>query len=101
MHIWKTTLKQYKYVLQKWFKGTGGGAGVPKEFESWDDAKYKKYDIDPDTYDHTDISSRPPILMSLYSTHRLPYITVRIQTLINTTGTFSSLVVVVLIRRRD
>ena len=76
MHIWKTTLKQYKDILVQWFKGTGGGSGVPKEFESWDDEKYNQYDVDPDTYDHTNISSRPPILMNLYSTHRLPYITV-------------------------
>ena len=76
MHIWKTTHKQYKDVLVQWFKGTGGGAGVPKEFESWDDEKYNKYNVDPDNYDHTNIASRPPILMNLYTTNRVPYITI-------------------------
>ena len=41
IHIWKTTHKQYKDVLMQWFKGTGGGAGVPKEFETWDTTKYE------------------------------------------------------------
>ena len=35
-------------------------------FETWSDDKFNKYDIDLDTYDHTDINSRPPILMDLY-----------------------------------
>ena len=35
-----------------------------------------KYDIDPDTYDHTNVTSRPPILMNLYISNRIPYITV-------------------------
>ena len=76
MHIWKTTHKQYKDVLVQWFKGTGGGSGVANEFETWDTSKFEKYDIDPDAYDHTNVSSRPPILMNLYSSNRHPYITV-------------------------
>ena len=60
----------------QWFKGTGAGDGDPKEFESWDNERYNRYDVEPDTYDHTNISSRPPVLMNLYSTNRLPYITV-------------------------
>ena len=35
-------------------------------FETWSEDKFNKYDIDIDTYDHTDINSRPPILMDLY-----------------------------------
>lgn len=48
MHIWKTTHKQYKDVLVQWFKGTGGGAGIPNKFEIWDDTKLDTYNIDPD-----------------------------------------------------
>ena len=54
----------------------GGNSGVPKECETWDDVKYDKYNIDPYEYDHTDIFLRAPILMNLYSSNRLPYITV-------------------------
>ena len=75
MNIYKTTHKQYKDVLKDWFKGTGGGSGLASQFETWDVEKKRKYNVD-DTYDHTDISSRPPILLDLYSKTRIPYITV-------------------------
>ena len=64
MYIFKTTHKQYKDVLKDWFKGTGGGSGLAREFETWDEEQMKKYDIDND-YNHTNISSRPPILLNL------------------------------------
>ena len=67
MHIFKTTHKQYKDVLKDWFKGKGGGSGLVTEVESWDSEKFKKYEITTDTYDHTDIMSRPPVLMNLYA----------------------------------
>ena len=76
IHIWKTTHKMYKDILKLWYKGTGGGSGLSKEFETWNTSKYEKYGIDPDNYDHTDISSRPAILLNLYSGNRQPFLTV-------------------------
>ena len=57
----------YKAVLKNWFKGTGGGSGDRALFEGWDDARLSRYNIDMDTYDHTDVSSRPAILIDSYS----------------------------------
>ena len=74
-HVWETTSKQYKAVLKDWFKGTGGGSGLSSQFETWDTSKYEKYGIDPDNYDHTDVSSRPVILMNMYCKQAEPYIT--------------------------
>ena len=76
MHIFKTTHKQYKDILVQWFKGTGGGSGLATEFETWDSAKYEKYDIEEGTYDHTDVAARPAILFNMYSSNRHPYLTV-------------------------
>ena len=59
---------QYKACLKEWHKGTGGGSGLAIEFESWDKCKFEKYD-------HTNISSRPPILMNLYAKQKQPYVT--------------------------
>lgn len=36
----------------------------------------ESYNVDPDTYDHTDISSRPAVLIANYCTQRTPYLTV-------------------------
>ena len=47
----------YKEVLYLWFKGNGGGSGVTKMFEGWSDEKLEHFDIDIETYDHTDVSS--------------------------------------------
>ena len=66
---------QYKACLKEWHKGTGGGSGLAIEFESWDKCKFEKYSVNPDDYDHTDISSRPPILMNLYAKQKQPYVT--------------------------
>ena len=65
-HIWDTTHVLYKAVLKNWFKGTGGGSGDSSLFEGWSDEKLEKCNIDPDTYDHTDIRNRPAILMDGY-----------------------------------
>ena len=75
MNIWKTTHKQDKDVLVNWFKGTGGGSGIAKEFDTWDESKLEKYSIDPDEYDLTDVTSRILVLMNLYSNNRQAYIT--------------------------
>ena len=61
-------------VLKEWYKGTGGGSGLPKHFETWLQDKHNKYDID-EAYDHTDISERPSILLDLYSKKK-KYLTV-------------------------
>ena len=45
-------------------------------FEGWSDEKLQHYDVDPETYDYTDISSRPAILLANYCTQRTPYLTV-------------------------
>ena len=57
----------YKTALNDWNKGTGGRSGLETEFETWDEEKYNKYNIDKDLYDHTDISSRPLVLFDQYS----------------------------------
>ena len=51
----------YKAVLKDWFKGTGGGSGLCTEFEGWNDEKLERFDVDLDTYDHSDIASRPAV----------------------------------------
>ena len=45
------------------------------EFEGWSDAKLERYDIDIDNYDHTDVSSRPAVLINGYCKQRIPYLT--------------------------
>ena len=61
-HVWDTTNVSYKAALKDWFKGTGGGPGIDAAFQTWGDEKMEKYDVDLDTYDHTDVNSRPVIL---------------------------------------
>ena len=63
-------------MLKNWFKGTGGGTGDCSLFEGWSDEKLEKYDIDPDTYDHTNIATRPAIMMEGYCPQRVPFLTV-------------------------
>ena len=65
----------YKGVLKDWFKGTGGGSGLCTEFEGWNDEKLERFDVDLDTYDHTDIASRPAVLINGYCKQRIPYLT--------------------------
>ena len=74
-NIFDTTLAQYKVMCTKWFLGTGGGDGRSTMFEAWDDEKLQKYNVTEDTYDHTDIRSRPSILINNYHTHRQPFLT--------------------------
>ena len=75
--MYNTTLTEYKGVLNKWFKGTGGGSGLAVHLESWSDAKLEKYNINIDNYDHTDVSNRPAILFDKYhnDSHK-PYLTI-------------------------
>ena len=61
-HVWDATHIMYKAALKDWFKGTGGISGASAMFEGWDDKKMSRHNIDPDTYDHTDISNIPSLL---------------------------------------
>ena len=74
-HVYDTTLSHYKTTLRNWYKQTGGGSGLITEFESWDSSKLEKDNIDIETYDHSDLSSRPPLLIHLYAKQKQPYIT--------------------------
>jgi len=75
-HIWDTTHVLYKAVLKNWFKGTGGGTGDCSFFEGWSDEKLEKYNIDPDIYDHTNISTCPAVMMEGYCPQKVPFLTV-------------------------
>ena len=66
----ETTLSEYKAMLHLWFQGTGGGSGNTTMFETWTEEKLNKYDIDPAVYDHTNIESRPAILIDGYAKHK-------------------------------
>ena len=66
----------YKAALKEWNKGTGGGPGIDAAFQSWDDDKLDKYDVDMETYDHTNIASRPTVLFQCYSKCKVPFLTV-------------------------
>ena len=68
--VYETTMTEYKAILNLWFEGTGGGSGETSMFQSWSEEKLDKYDIDPTVYDHTDISSRPSILIDGYAKHK-------------------------------
>ena len=62
-------------MITKWFLGTGGGDGRSTFFKNWDEAKFDKYEIDPEEYYHSKIVDRPSILIDKYHTHRTPYLT--------------------------
>ena len=47
------------------------------EIKTWDTEKYDKHGVDPDDYDHSDISSRPLILFNLFAKNKEPYLTVK------------------------
>ena len=74
--MWETTNVMYKASLKEWNKGTGGGPGIDAAFQSWNDEKFDKYDVDVETYDHTDIASRPTVLFQMYSRQKVPFLTV-------------------------
>lgn len=74
--MWGTTHVLYKAVLKNWFKVIVGMTGDSTLFEGWSDETLERYNIDPDTYDHTHISTRPALMMEGYCTHRIPFRTV-------------------------
>jgi len=55
-YIWETTHSNYKKVLKNWYKSTGGSSGESSMFEGWSNEKLDAYNVDVDTYDHTEIS---------------------------------------------
>ena len=75
-HAFETTNVLYKACLKDWYKGTGGGPGIDNAFETWDDEMRTKYNVEPETYDHTDVSSRPIVLFHNYTKNRVPFLTV-------------------------
>lgn len=64
--VYTTTVTEYKAVLNKWHKGTGGGPGLSIYLESWSSEKLDKYNIDMDQYDHTIVSNRSVIIFDNY-----------------------------------
>ena len=75
-HVWETTNLSYKTALKEWLKGIGGGPGIDAAFQTWDDDKMDRYNIDLDTYDHTNVASRPIVLFDNYTRNKIPYLTV-------------------------
>ena len=71
--VYTSALQEYKEVLHQWFKGTSGGSGLLSMFESWSQEKLDKYDIDPTIDDHSEVGSRPSILMDGYSKKKIPH----------------------------
>ena len=71
-------MTEYKALLHMWHKGTGGGPGLNIYFESWSKEKKEKYNIDTNTYNHSNVAGRPAILIENYSqdTVKKPYLTV-------------------------
>ena len=59
----------------EWFKGAGGGLSDSSLFEGWWNEKLEQYNVDPDTYDYTNITARPSILTEGYCRQRIPFLT--------------------------
>ena len=64
--LYNTIKTEYKVLLRKWHKGTGGDPGLDMYFELWSQSKKDKYDINLDIYDHTNVADRLPILIENY-----------------------------------
>ena len=76
--LYTTTMTEYKALLHMWHKGTCGGPGLDIYFESWSKEKEEKYNVDTNTYNHSNVAGRPAILIENYSqdTVKKPYLTV-------------------------
>ena len=76
--VFSTTMTEYKGILNNWHKGTGGGSGLDVYFQSWSEENNNKYDIDLETYDHTQVGNRPAILFDNYINDAVkkPYLTI-------------------------
>jgi len=62
--------------LKEWYKGTCGGLGLSTEFEGWSNAKLDRHNVDLDMYDHSDIKSRPVVLINRYGKQYAPHLTI-------------------------
>ena len=43
--VYRTVLVEYKSMLYKWYKGTGGGSGNSVMFQYWSEKMKDKYDV--------------------------------------------------------
>ena len=62
-YIWETTTTSYKIVLKDWHSSTGGGSWISSMYEGWSDAKLNEFDMDIETYDNTNVETRPAVLV--------------------------------------
>ena len=71
-------MTEYKGILNDWNKGTGGGPSLDRYFKGWSEEKLNKYDINLETYNHTIVLDRPPILIENYirDAAKKPYLAV-------------------------
>ena len=65
--VYRTVLTEYKAMLYKWYKGTGGGSGDKTMFQDWSEEKLDKYDVIAEEYDHSNVKDRPSVLIDNYS----------------------------------
>ena len=72
--VYRTVLTEYKAMLYKWYKGTGGGSGEKTMFQDWSEEKMDRYDVIAEDYDHSNVKDRPSILIDSYSKKK--YLTV-------------------------
>ena len=72
--VYRTVLTEYKAMLYKWYKGTGGGSGDKTMFQDWSEEKLDRYDVIAEDYDHSNINDRPSVLIDNYSKKK--YLTV-------------------------
>ena len=55
----------YTSALYKWHKWTGNGSGVITSLEDWSDNKLEKYNIDLETYNHTNVANHPSLFRDI------------------------------------
>ena len=72
--VYRTVLTEYKAMLYKWYKGTGGGLGDKTMFQDWSEEKLDRYDVIAEDYDHSNVKDRPSVLIDNYSKKK--YLTV-------------------------
>ena len=72
--VYRKVLTEYKAMLYKWYKGTGGGSGDKTMFQDWSEEKLDKYDVIAEEYDHSNVKDRPSVLIDNYS--KTKYLTI-------------------------
>ena len=43
-------------------------------FEGWSDAKIDKFDVDVEKYDHTNVETKPVVIIAGYCKYQTPYL---------------------------